>query len=387
MTLIREILERDLSKTIEEIIKVNQTDEDTVYKEITEYIATPNIIDHYRTVLGKIAAGPTIVKENEEKVGFWVSGFFGSGKSSFAKNLGYVVANPQVCGKSASELFKEQVHDERIAALLDSINGKFKVNLIMFDIAVEQHGSSERFELIIYRQLLKNLGYSTDFDIAEQEIELEDEGIGKDQGKKLKQFLKKFKERYPDTTWEKVREGASKEYQGPAFLSFMKWIRKRIRCGFMGPRRFQTNIQNYPLERLFERIFTLSQRRCPDRMLVFVVDEVGQYVARSKDRLRAFRAFTEQLGKEAKPRIKKQEITAPFWLIVTSQEKLSEVVASIDNTSVRIAKIQDRFIPVDLSPADIREVATRRVLQRRKKNVPMLLDLFRKNEGRISDSV
>ena len=382
MTLIREILERDLSKTIEEIIKVNQTDEETVYKEITEYIATPNIIDHYRTVLGKIATGPTIVKENEEKVGFWVSGFFGSGKSSFAKNLGYIVANPQVCGKSASELFKEQVHDERIAALLDSINSKFKVNLIMFDIAVEQHGSSERFELIIYRQLLKNLGYSTDFDIAEQEIELEEEGVGKDQGKKLKQFLKKFKERYPDTTWEKAREGASRVSRTSSILHEMD--PKTYPAADSWAQTLRNKHAELSVGKIIERIFTLSQRRCLDRMLVLVVDEVGQYVARSKDRLEELRAFTEQLGKEAKPRIKKQEITAPFWLIVTSQEKLSEVVASIDNTSVQIAKIQDRFIPVDLSPADIREVATRRVLAKKADKIPLLQDLFRKNEGRIS---
>ena len=201
MTLIREILERDLSKTIEEIIKVNQTDEETVYKEITEYIATTNIIDHYRTVLGKIATGPAIVRESEEKVGFWVSGFFGSGKSSFAKNLGYIVANPKVCGKPASDLFKEQVHDERVTGFLDSINAKFNVELIMFDVAVEQHGSSERFELIVYRQFLKHLGYSSDLDIAELEIELEDEGSGKEKGKKLQRFFNKFAECFPDTKW------------------------------------------------------------------------------------------------------------------------------------------------------------------------------------------
>ena len=210
MKLIRDIIERDLSKTIEDIIIVNQTDEVTVYKEITEYIATPNIIDHYRTVLGKIATGPAIVKESDEKVGFWVSGFFGSGKSSFAKNLGYIVANPQICGKSASELFKEQVPDDRIAGLLDSINAQFKAELVMFDIAVDKQGTIERFELILYRKLLKNLGYSIDFDIAELEIELESEGDGKAKGKKLQQFLQKFKEVYPDTTWETAREGASR---------------------------------------------------------------------------------------------------------------------------------------------------------------------------------
>ena len=34
-----------------------------------------------------------------ETVNIWVSGFFGSGKSSFAKVLGYLIANPEIAGK------------------------------------------------------------------------------------------------------------------------------------------------------------------------------------------------------------------------------------------------------------------------------------------------
>jgi len=381
MTLIREILERDLSKTIEEIIKVNQTDEETVFNEISEYIATPNIIFHYQTVFKKIAKGPADIKDKEEKVGFWVSGFFGSGKSSFAKNLGYAVANPTVCGKPASEIFKSRIQDETIAGYVDFINSNFKVNLIMFDIAVEQHGSSERFELILYRQLLKNLDYSSDFDIAELEIELEEED-GKSKGKKFQQFLKKFQEIYPETTWEKAREGASRVSRTSRVLHEID------PKTYPNPDTWGQNLRNKHVElsvgKVIDRVYTLMQRRRSGDILIFVVDEVGQYVARSRDRLDELRAFIEQLGKEAKTRIKNKEIPAPFWLVVTSQEKLSEVVASIDNTSVQLAKIQDRFESIDLSPADIREVATKRVLAKKSDKISLLKNLYKKNEGRIS---
>src|SRR5579862_1117179 len=95
MTRIAELLDRDFSKRIEEIIKVNNDDEDTVYTELTEYVATNRIKTEYERLFSAMAAAP---KSPNEGVGVWISGFFGSGKSSFAKNLGYVLANRAVRG-------------------------------------------------------------------------------------------------------------------------------------------------------------------------------------------------------------------------------------------------------------------------------------------------
>lgn len=94
MNTIGELLDRDLSRKIEEIIQVDQADDQAVCEEITEYIATDSICNQYADLLRAIADAPS---EMHESVGVWVSGFFGSGKSSFAKNLGYALGNPVVC--------------------------------------------------------------------------------------------------------------------------------------------------------------------------------------------------------------------------------------------------------------------------------------------------
>ena len=47
MNTIGEILIRDLKRKIEEIIKVDQADEQSVHDEITEYVATDSIRDQY----------------------------------------------------------------------------------------------------------------------------------------------------------------------------------------------------------------------------------------------------------------------------------------------------------------------------------------------------
>src|SRR5690242_19408167 len=129
MTTIRDLLSRDLTQKIEEIIKVDQTDEQSVYSEITEYIATDRIKDQYLHLLKEMAEAPT---DPHEGVGVWISGFSGSGKSSFAKNLGYVLSNRNVLGKQASDLFKGQVDDRRVSELIDFINAKIPTEVIMF---------------------------------------------------------------------------------------------------------------------------------------------------------------------------------------------------------------------------------------------------------------
>ena len=46
-----------------------------------------------------------------EGIGVWVSGFFGSGKSSFAKILGLALSNRDILGKGAADRFIERRAD------------------------------------------------------------------------------------------------------------------------------------------------------------------------------------------------------------------------------------------------------------------------------------
>src|SRR6516162_1456705 len=103
MKAIAELLQRDLTRKIEEIIQVDQADEQSVHAEITEYVATDSIREQYHLLLKAIAEAPS---DPQESVGVWVSGFFGSGKSSFAKNLGYALENRTVLRQNFADLFK-----------------------------------------------------------------------------------------------------------------------------------------------------------------------------------------------------------------------------------------------------------------------------------------
>ena len=385
---IHALLERDLSRKIEEIIQVDQADEASVYEEITEYVVTDRIRDQYIDLLNAMARGPS---DLDESVGVWISGFFGSGKSSFAKILGYVLANRTVRGKSAAELFKAQVQSQdpggRIAALVDSIIHRMAYRVVLFDVQKDR-GQSGQGNLSIspymYRVLLRELGYADDFDIAELEIGLEAEG-------RLDEFMQRFDTEY-------ATGNARNGWLGRGRSGAEVWNRIGVILHQMDPRTYPTpesfahglaekRVEVTP-RLLVERCFELMNRagRGDGKALAFVIDEVGAYVSFSQDRLEDLRAVVELFGKESKNRIKAGQLAAPTWVIVTAQERLEEVTSALgDDKRVLLAKVQDRFQHrVDLSPADIREVATRRVLAKNADGVHALGLLFAEHQGRLN---
>ena len=71
------------------------------------------------------------------------------------------------------------------------------------------------------------------------------------------------------------------------------------------------------------------ERRQKNEGLVFIIDEVGQVVSRSIDKMLDLQAIVQALGVESKNRLLKKKAVAPTWLIVTSQEKLNEIVSAL----------------------------------------------------------
>lgn len=106
---------------------------------------------------------------------------------------------------------------------------------------------------------------------------------------------------------------------------------------------------------------------------MFVVDEVGQYVARDIQKMLDLQAIVQQLGVKGRGKV---------WVMVTSQEKLSDVVGYLDDNRTELARLQDRFPykPV-LEPSDIAEVTSRRVLGKNSGGEQTLQGLFQQHQG------
>jgi hypothetical protein len=373
MNRIAEVFERRIDRTIEEVIKVDQANETTVQNEIEEYIATDSIKDQFAEVYREIAAGPSTPREG---VGVWVSGFFGSGKSSFAKILGYTVAKLKVGDTTATELFKKTLQDARIIDLLDLVTKRIPFHAVIFDVSMDRgvRAANDRLTEIMYRALLRELGYAEDIDLAELEITLE----GDD---RLQAFERKFFELH-GKKWEKRRQLGLAINEASAALHDLD--PKTYPTADSYAQGIGTGRADVDPNKLARRAFELCGRRHPGKALIFIIDEVGQYVSRSVDKMLDLQAIIQAFGVEGKNRTERRETVSPFWIVVTSQEKLNEIVTALDNKKIELARLQDRFrITVDLKQSDITEVTSERVLKKNAEASDVISKLFDADEPRI----
>ncbi len=363
---IKDIFSRDIYRDIREVIKVDQTDEQVIRDEIREYVVTKSILGNFTQILNSYSE---TLRKKQDLTAIWISGFFGSGKSSFAKILGLALANRQLGTDHTGELIAKHIGDEKVQVLIQNIAEKVPTEAVIFDVATERgvmHGNQMLTE-IMYRQLLKHLGYASDLDLAELEITLESEN-------RLNEFRDIYRRLYPQKDWDKSKNlvalamnEASRvmhELEKETYSSPDSWVRGAKERADVSPNQ------------LAERCKELTARRGENRNLVFVIDEVGQFVARTVNKMLDLQGIVQALGRIGQGK---------FWVVVTSQERLNELVGGLDDSRVELARLMDRFpLQVHLEPNDISEVTSKRVLAKSADSEKQLGQLYDQNRGSLT---
>lgn len=363
---IKDIFRSPIDRRIEEVIKVDLGDEDTVAYELSEYVVTEHLRQEFEKVLDVYQE--TINKPGET-TNIWVSGFFGSGKSSFAKVLGYLLENPAVKGKPAVDRFFERIEDARLRALLSTIHAQAPSLAVFLDLSSSKNvlREGESIVLPLYRALLDRLGYARDFVLAHLEFDLESDG-------QLAAFEKKFTE-VTGRPWTERRHVTLARNEASHALHLLR------PDTYPAPDSWARTVADPEINADFlaARALDLLARRAPDaKRLVFVVDEVGQYVARDEKRMFDLMGLAHAVQKKR----------GRIWLVVTSQEKLEDVVDSIEGKQVELARVKDRFqVTVDLVPSDIEEVVSRRVLEKKADAAAELRRRFQAHRNKLGESI
>jgi hypothetical protein len=364
---IKDLFASDIDRRIEEVIKVDQADEAIIRDELTEYVVTDSIRSYFRAVFEHYQ---TTRQKPNEGIASWVSGFFGSGKSSFAKYLGLALANRDILGHGAGELLAQRCGDAKIQVLLQQISEHIPTEAVIFDVSTDRgiRTGNQSITEIMYRLFLQSLGYARDLDLSELEITLEEEG-------RLDAFKDKYRDIFDkDWDFEKGKiaiavQQASRvmhELDPATYATVDSWRESAMKRADITPGD------------LAARGMELMARRRPGKNLLFVVDEVGQFVARDVQKMLDLQAVVQSLGRVGRGKM---------WIVVTSQEKLTELVGGLDDRRVELARLMDRFpLQVHLEPSDISEVTSKRVLSKNAEAEKQLRELFTAHRGRLTDN-
>ena len=112
---IKQLFEKDINRSINGVIKVGQDDEALVKQELSEYVVTRELARHFADFFESYSAA---IDVPTDKIGVWITGFFGSGKSHFLKMLSYLLSNRTVDGKAAIDYFDGKVQDPLVYSMM-----------------------------------------------------------------------------------------------------------------------------------------------------------------------------------------------------------------------------------------------------------------------------
>jgi hypothetical protein len=370
---IRDLFVTDVTRDIPPVVYFHEQNPQKVATEVSEYIITggwpaehPNhrrvpegIHEQYVRLLDAISGeldtpgGPSLPTA-------WISGFYGSGKSSFAKLLGLALdgmALPD--GLSVAEALLRRDTSPKAAELRaawERLRKKVDPIAAVFDVGgVARDG--EHVHSTAVRQVQRRLGYcTTEPLVADFELRLERDGEWARFESAAQRVLGK--------PWSSVKDKALAEEEFSLVMHELHPERYADPMAWFAARA-GTHARRESPEEAVAAIGDMIGFRQPNATLFLVVDEVSQYVLSNKDRVDRLRAFASELGARLKGRV---------WLLALGQQKLDE---EADDSFLVWAK--DRFPPklrVHLAATNIRDVVHKRLLQKTPAGEAQLRALF-----------
>jgi len=336
---------KNIHRSIEKVITYGVSQEARLKSEISEYVVTDSIDLQFENLLLKMEAAMDRGGENE--VGVWVSGFYGSGKSSFTKYLGLAFDDRvTIDGAPFIQHLRDRLKRQQTKSLLSNIAKRFPAAVLMLDLASEQVAGAtmEEVSTVLFYKVLQWAGYSRNLKVAALERKLKKEG-------RYSEFLEAFKTAAGGEDWDNYRndelvvdslipEIAHKLY--PAF--------------FKTPTSFTTESSDiivFENDRVREML-EIAREASGKEYIIFIIDEVGQYVGPRPNLILNLDGLAKNLKIIGNGKV---------WIVGTAQQTLTADDVKAALNSPELFKLNDRFpIQIALASNDIKEICYTRLL-------------------------
>ena len=355
---LQHIYKSDINRDINGVIKVAQNDERSIQQELSEYIITRELRKHFNTFFSNYEKALSIPTD---KIGVWISGFFGSGKSHFLKMLSYLLSNEVVAGKHAVEYFADKFDDPMMFAQVEHC-ASIPTDTILFNIDSKSPINKDKTAIlrVFAKVFYEHLGfYGNDLKVAKLEQFISKAG-------KMEQFKQTFEEINGDT-WENARDTFAffEDDIVDCLIDVLGMSETAARNWFNGTETADMNI-----EQLVREIKEYVDSKGKNYRLLFMIDEVGQYIGSDSDLMLNLQTIVEEIGTHCAGKV---------WVVVTSQEAIDSITKIAGND---FSKIQGRFnTRLSLSSSSVDEVIKKRILAKNENAENMLRMSYGKNSA------
>ena len=358
----KELFSKDIDRNINGVIKAN--DEKNLDDEVHEYVLTEEICRNLSKFLDAYND-----PMNHEQNGAWISGFFGSGKSHLLKMLSHILGDvpAELVDKGSEPSMNrgqivrafvgkaEEQDDQMLAGQLEKAL-TIPATSILFNIdqKADKSNASDALMYAFVRVFDEVRGfYGKNPFVAKFERDLESNGY-------LDDFKQQFKQK-ADKSWSEGRDEAvlwddeiCKAYAAVTDKPVQDSIIQRYEDTYtMTVSDFADDVNTW-----------LSQQE-PNRRILFLVDEVGQFIGENRELMLSLQSIAEDLAVKTNGRA---------WVVVTSQEDMDTIVGDrTKQQSYDFSKIQGRFaIKLKLNSADVVEVIQKRLLTKKPEYEPAM---------------
>ena len=355
---VKDILSIKLEEDIKSVIDLNSQSENDIKEELDGFILTESLATH----LSDFCA---IYHSGTRQSGIWLSGFYGSGKSYFAKMVGFLLANPTIVGTPMRERFLNKLGGLKNAALLkDQISSldKTENHVVLFDSA--KYTGNYGICYMMMGSFLRSLSLLDNWmGLVEYDFWLDN---------KYDDFLHQV-ESVTGKKWCDVKNNIALAYK-TFKQTLLGWNYSEDEFNEV-KKMAEMRIKDYDAIKLAEDLSKYIAK-FPEKRIVFMVDEVSEAITQKKINILDIEGLSEALADKAQK----------IWTIAIAQQKLDDVVTASGISISLLTKLIDRFKNrINISAEEVDTIIRQRLLAKNSIGNEKLESYYNQNSGMIRD--
>ncbi len=353
---IKDILSIQLDNDIKNVIDLNSQSEDEVKEELDGFILTESLAGHLSDFLDKFTS-------DMKETGVWLSGFYGSGKSYFAKMLGFLIENPVIQGTAFRDRFSHKLaglKDEDLLRNQIASLSKSKYQVVLFDSA--KIDCKNGIAYMAMSQFLLSLGLMANWmGFMEYHLLLNDQ---------YDEFLQLVEQQNNGKQWKDLRRN---------MMTSVSALRKAM-VALMGEDNFrdtrqmvEKRIESYDADKLKDDLALFLDKH-PNEKIVFFIDEVSEALTQKKINLLDLEGLSESLS----------ALGNRVWTVGIAQQAFNDVLNAAGLNLHLLNKVEARFkTRIPIAAEEIDKIIRKRLLDKTDEGKQELEQYYDKNSGMI----